>query len=324
VYRTVTYKGNRLAAEHPGKLILIFRHGPGAHPSGGGFSWVDYDFVVMPGFDVTTICERQNIGVFDHEVGHYLGLSHTFASEFKTVAEAEAWLKDHKGDVSSFDGDGLADTPPDPFIQAIQCDRASSVILQGKRVSFDRSNLMGYWYHPHGTFSRGQVEIVRWFARRRLRSGMMLSANLAWKLPLEAEALEITEQRGVHCNKQLMAPFGPGNWSGDAQLFIGDGRPGDALALALPVAKAGRYELGAYLTMAPGFGRIQFWLDGERLGEPIDLYSPRVIPSGRVVLTTKRLPAGRHTIRAEIAGKAPESSGTASGIDCFELAAEER
>ena len=70
---------NRLAAEHPGRLTVLFRHGPGPNPTGGGFSWVDYDFVVMPGFDVTTICGKQNIGVFAHEAGHYLGLSHTFA-----------------------------------------------------------------------------------------------------------------------------------------------------------------------------------------------------------------------------------------------------
>jgi hypothetical protein len=28
---------NRLAAEHPGKLTIIFRHGPGPQPTGGGF-----------------------------------------------------------------------------------------------------------------------------------------------------------------------------------------------------------------------------------------------------------------------------------------------
>jgi len=40
------------------------------------------------------------------------------------------------------------------------------------------------------------------------------------------------------------------------------------------VAQAGRYRLGVYLTMVPDFGQIQFWLDGERLGYPIDLYAP--------------------------------------------------
>jgi hypothetical protein len=315
--------GNQLAAEHPGKLTLIFRHGPGPRPTGGGFSWVDYDFVVMPGFEVTTICGRQNIGVFAHEVGHYLGLSHTFAREFETVAQADAWLKDHHGEVSSFDGDGLADTPPDPFIRAIQCDRASSVVLLGKRITFDRKNIMGYWYNSSKTLSRQQVEIVKWFVQRRLQSGMLLSTNLAWKSPLEAETLEIVERRGVHTNVQRMEQFGVGNWSGDAQLFVG-GQPGDALAFALPVAKTDRYQLSAYLTMAPDFVQIQPWLDGERVGDPVDLYAPRVIASGRVNLTTRSFQAGRHTMRIEMVGKGPKSRGNAFGIDCFELAPPDR
>ena len=92
----------------------------------------------------------------------------------------------------------------------------------------------------------------------------------------------------------------------------------------MPVAKTGRYQLGVYLTMGPDFGRIQPWLDGERLGDPIDLYAPRVIASGRVVLTTQSLQAGRHTIRFEIVGKDPESKGTDFGIDCFEVAPPDR
>ena len=315
--------GNRLAAEHPGKLTLIFRHGPGPHPTDGGFSSVDYDFVVMPGFEVTTICGKQNIGVFAHEVGHYLGLSHTFAREFETVAQADEWLRDHKGQVSSFDGDGLSDTPPDPFIRAIQCDRTSSVVLQGKRIKFDRKNIMGYWYNSSKTLSRQQVEIVRWFVQRRLQSGMLLTANLAWRSPLEAEAAEIVERRGVQTSVQRMEEFGRGNWSGDAQLHVG-GKPGDALVLDLPVAKADRYQLSVYLTMAPEFGRIQPSLDGERLGDALNLYAPRVIASGRVILTTRSLQAGRHTIRFEIVGKDPKSKGTDFGIDCFEIAPPDR
>jgi hypothetical protein len=289
----------------------------------GGFSWVDYDFVVMPGFEVTTICGKQNIGVFAHEVGHYLGLSHTFAREFETVAQADEWLRDHNGQVSIFDGDSLSDTPPDPFIRAIQCDRKPSVVLQGKKVMIDRKNIMGYWYNASKTLSRQQIEIVRWFVQRRLQSGMLLTANLAWRSPLEAETAEVLERRGVQSGVQRMEEFGRGNWSGDAQLHVA-GKPGDALVLKLPVAKTDRYQLGVYLTMAPEFGRIQPSLDGERLGESVDLYAPRVIASGRVILTTRSLQAGRHTIRFEIVGKDPKSKGTDFGIDCFEIAPPDR
>ena len=72
--------------------------------------------------------------------------------------------------------------------------------------------------------------------------------------------------------------------------------------------------------MAPEFGRIQPSLDGERLGDSLDLYAPRPIASGRVILTTRSLQAGRHTIRFEIVGKDPKSRGSDFGIDCFEVA----
>ena len=88
---------NRVAAEHPGKLTLIFRHGPGPHPISHAFSWIDSDFVIMPAFSAANVCGRPNMGTFPHEVGHYLGLWHTFAKMFETVAQADVWLKDHKG-----------------------------------------------------------------------------------------------------------------------------------------------------------------------------------------------------------------------------------
>jgi len=313
---------NRLAAEHPGRLTVLFRHGPGPNPTGGGFSWVDYDFVVMPGFDVTTICGKQNIGVFAHEAGHYLGLSHTFAREFETVAEADAWLKDHKGDVYCFDGDRLSDTPPDPFIRALQCGSEVSVVLQGRRVVFPRNNILGYWFHLGKTLSPQQAEIARWFVHRRLKSEMLLPTNWAARHPLEAEALEISERRGVHTNVQTMNGFGAGNWSGDAQIFV-KGEPESGLTFVIPVEKSGRYQLSVYLTMAPDFGQIQSRLDGERLGSRIDLYAPRVIASGRIVLGTRTLRAGRHAIGIEITGKNPASTETNAGIDCFEIAADE-
>ena len=115
--------------------------------------------------------------------------------------------------------------------------------------------------------------------------------------PLEAEALEISERHGVHTSVQTHEQFGAGNWSGDAQIFV-KGKPGSGLTFDLPVEKAGRYQLSVYLTMAPDFGQIQPRLDGERLGGPIDLYAPRVIASGRVVLATRTLRAGRHAIEA--------------------------
>ncbi len=314
--------GNEVAAKYPRRLTVLFRHGAGPNPSGKGFGWFDYDFIVMPGFDGATACGRQNIGMFAHEAGHYLGLLHPFRREFETVAEADAWLKDHKGEVSSFDGDGLSDTPPDPFIKALQCGSDESVVLQGRKIAIDRTNIMGYWPHHRKTISPQQAEIARWFARRRQQSRMLLQSIPAVKSPLEAEALEISERRGVRTSTRNMDNFGAGNWSGSTQLSV-IGEAGNGLTINLPVEKTGRYQLSIYLTMGPDFGQIQPQLDGELLGSPIDLYAPRVISSGRVILATQTFQAGRHAIGIDITGKSEASTGTAVGIDCFELAAAE-
>ena len=44
-------EGNRIAAGCPGKLVVFVRHGPGAQPAGGSFSWFDYNFVAFAGTD---------------------------------------------------------------------------------------------------------------------------------------------------------------------------------------------------------------------------------------------------------------------------------
>lgn len=146
VWENVRSFGNSIAAEFPNKIVVFFRHGPGNFPTGGGFSSTGYDFIVMPGFNDTGICGEQNIELFGHEIGHYFGLSHTFAKEFDTLAEAEDFLFDNGGNASVFDGDGLLDTPPDPFIREIDCTAATTVNLNGQIFQLLRDNNMSYYY----------------------------------------------------------------------------------------------------------------------------------------------------------------------------------
>jgi len=54
-WRESHLEATRLPSEHPGKLTLIFRHGPGPNPTYAGFSAATANFVVMPGFDATVI-----------------------------------------------------------------------------------------------------------------------------------------------------------------------------------------------------------------------------------------------------------------------------
>jgi hypothetical protein len=155
-------RGDSIAAYEPQKLIVMFRHGPGENATGDGFSGRDYNFVVMPGFNCTWCGEEQNLGIFAHEVGHFLGLDHPFARNFKTVAEAEKFLIANHRDPAVFDGDGLKDTLPDPFIEAIATDTSvRSVTLAGIRFPLQRDNIMGYWSWPTKTLTPQQVAVVR-------------------------------------------------------------------------------------------------------------------------------------------------------------------
>lgn len=158
---------NDLASRFPRKVLVLFRHGPGEKPTGGGFSSTTYDFVAMPGFDVTTICgASQNACLFAHEVGHYFGLQHTFR-QFKTVDAAAAALMRAGGNRNFFDGDRLAETPPEPYIEALQCGTDTSVVLGSKRFPLLRDNLMSYYASDTKRLTPQQISIVRaWVARR--------------------------------------------------------------------------------------------------------------------------------------------------------------
>ena len=158
---------DELASRFPRKVLVLFRHGPGEKPTGRGFSNTTYDFVALPGFDATTICGgTQNAYLFAHEMGHYFGLQHTFR-QFPTVAAAAAALRRAGGKAAFFDGDHLAETPPEPYIEALQCGADTSVTLNGIRFSLLRDNVMSYYASDTKTLTPQQVAIVRgWIVRR--------------------------------------------------------------------------------------------------------------------------------------------------------------
>jgi hypothetical protein len=71
-----------VAARYPDHLVVFFRHGGGDHPTGAGLAWTDYNFVVMPGWPDDRHCDHDHVSALAHEIGHHLGLRHTFARTF--------------------------------------------------------------------------------------------------------------------------------------------------------------------------------------------------------------------------------------------------
>jgi hypothetical protein len=250
-------------------------------------------------------------------MGHYFGLSHTFAQVFGSVAEAEAFLGQRGGDPAAFDGDGLADTAPDPMIALpeYQCSDVKMVTLGGQVLSLPRDNIMSY-YEPRTGLSSMQGERARWFVRTRQRHAMAMPDNHAAARPVELDPLAASPEGGVSTGPQDMAGFGRG-WTGDRQLFAAF-PAGGALTINVPVAKAGRTRVDLYATFAPDFGRFRVLWDGAPAGV-LDAYGPGVYPTGKVTLGVFDLGAGGHRLRLEHVGQNPASRGTALGLDCLDL-----
>jgi hypothetical protein len=123
------------ATQYLGKVVVFFRHGyhnsmiPG--PTGAGFSSYENNFAALPGFTVTrtdmyyqdgtTQLNQQNISLFAHELGHYLGIPHVFVKVsydgFSDPHDAVVAYLVTKGATSmdALDGDRstVNDTPPD-------------------------------------------------------------------------------------------------------------------------------------------------------------------------------------------------------------------
>jgi hypothetical protein len=316
--------GNRVAAGYAGKLVVFFIHGPNGGPTGGGFSASNYNFVEMPGFDDTTVCGYQNIGILAHEVGHYFGLAHPFAMTFGSILEAESYLGAHGNDPEAFDGDGLSDTPPDPFIDIpqFQCNPKESIILNGRKFSLPRYNIMSY-YSTAGVdrtdLTAQQSDTVRWVLNVRSKNGMATPTNIDVPGALQFAALPIKERINVAPSVQDMSAFGDTpRWIGDKQLFS-SGQPNSTIGFSISVGTPGKYGLNLYATTAPDFGIIQTLVDGSPLATPIDLYAPIVMPSGRISIGTIDLSAGTHILGFRVAGKNSGSSGYSFGLNAFTL-----
>ena len=58
-----------MQAAYPGTFAVFFRWGPDALPTGGGFSWYDYNFVTMGGWDDMEHCGHSHWESLGHELG---------------------------------------------------------------------------------------------------------------------------------------------------------------------------------------------------------------------------------------------------------------
>ncbi|AUX26867.1 uncharacterized protein SOCEGT47_074370 [Sorangium cellulosum] len=115
------------------------------------------------------VAPNANISTFPHELGHYLGLFHTFPSWGSlSVAQATAAVETYGA--SGVDGDLLSDTPADPSTATTdsvyggppaRCANDGDVVVAGVTLSPDRHNIMSYYGCPPYHLSNDQIDAIK-------------------------------------------------------------------------------------------------------------------------------------------------------------------
>lgn len=170
---------------------------------------------------------------------------------------------------------------------------------------------MAYWYlAPDGKDPYTGVALrdrLDWYAKPivRIKPGVY-----------EGESMKVIDKpAGSNVSAQGLGDA----WSEGSQLFWVYNKPNGSLNLRLDTSKAGKYEVTAQFTKAGDYGIVQMWLDGQKLGDPLDLYNNGVVTSGVVALGTVNLGAGQHRLMVQNLGKNDKSTNYLFGLDYIKL-----
>ena len=146
------------------------------------------------------------------------------------------------------------------------------------------------WYlSPEGEDPYGPVPVAQ-------RHGYYVT------LPLVAGGFRVLGEPKGRVSTQGLTQFRGGTWSNNDHLWWTNAKPGDKLEVVVPVERAGKQKVSVILTKARDYGIVQLSVDGQKAGDPIDLYNPEVIPTDPIPLGTFDLSEGDHKLTVEIVG----------------------
>ena len=173
---------------------------------------------------------------------------------------------------------------------------------------------VAYWYQaPGGIDPYGAVP---------------LSERVGWykppQYPLDIAGIFVLENPAGSIEAQGMGGFRADKWSHNEQLWwIGEANA--KLRIGIEVAEDGYYKILTRHTKAQDYGIIQWWLNGQKIGKPMDLYySDDVIATEEIDLGTYQLTAGKHELNVEIVGINPDAiKSYMVGIDYIKVEADE-
>ena len=171
---------------------------------------------------------------------------------------------------------------------------------------------VAFWYqtHPHPPFPPLPEQLM--------------PLSVISSPSIEAEALlDRAQATSGRLRIQQMTEFN-GEWSGGAQLWWVEAKPGGRLSISLEAPQAGTYELIGFFTRAQDYGILRLHVNGQPAGDLMDGYGPNVEPTGPISFGRVQLRKGENKLEIELLGKDARSAGYSDGylvgIDGFLLA----
>ncbi|MEZ6134066.1 MAG: family 16 glycoside hydrolase [Pirellulaceae bacterium] len=116
---------------------------------------------------------------------------------------------------------------------------------------------------------------------------------------IEGETLKPSVTAGT-AKPQPMGEFAADVWSGKSQLWWTGTKPGDKLSVELDALRDCE-AMEMAMTCARDYAVVQLHIDGQALGEPIDLFDAQVVSTGLLEFKTA-LKKGKHQLEVEILG----------------------
>ncbi|MBE7559392.1 DUF2961 domain-containing protein [bacterium] len=183
-----------------------------------------------------------------------------------------------------------------------------------KQIPRDPWN-QNYQYVAPGRFNPHGFDVWSWHGNSRRSSEWIGN----WTTPYRADnAIEGEDMKPAAGARSIAQEYNVRSIppsSGGTHRLIRLRNPGDWAELALPQPmEPGRYNIDLCLVKSWDYGVVQFYLNGRKLGEPIDTWSKTadriVVPLGAYDLTDKQ-----HVLKVEALGKNEASQSYLCGLD---------
>ena len=140
--------------------------------------------------------------------------------------------------------------------------------------------------------------------------------RIAGAIEFEVLSVERKSDR-LMVDRQNMAGFPDGLWSGQTQLVVYGGDAGDSVTFRLKDIPDGRYALKLFLTRAPDYGRVKLSANGRET--VFDAYAETVTVAEPVKIPDIDVSDGTFTLQAALLDRNPRSLGTMLGFDCMTM-----